>query len=71
MTQDVAAIARGLTKAQRHDLLNARELSGPSGDVYADDPTGELWCDDLATMGGRLRTLGLAVRAHLSSEKQS
>lgn len=70
MTTDseIACIVAGLSKVQRVAFDRSYQLSGPSADTLVDDPDYELWCDDLATSGGRLTPLGQAVRAALAQE---
>lgn len=70
-TPSPAEIVKGLTKFERHALLRAWPLSGPSGDYIAlgMDRDILLYHDDGYDLvhpdSGRLLPLGLAVRALL------
>lgn len=71
MTDDLDALAKGLTKAQRESILAAQDvMSSHAGyPFFTVKHTGDLWpfgvAEFLTLKTDRLTPLGLRLRAHL------
>ena len=73
--EDVAAIAVGLTKAQRRSILHAYQTRKPAGgqQFWTVDITCQPWPEGVAQYRSpntdTLTPLGLAVRQHLTDQE--